>query len=230
MKTNLVLAGALCALMATGAEWDESWQISPSDQSGKVEFRIERRKAGSRSNWSRDVELSKFRGLQTGANGPVKFEYVTDAATFACEGQIYKGRGNGTFTLRPNPQYSAELVKNSLEAGAWELMLYTYERGEKTLYYQGWFSFPLGHYKRLFEKNTGLSYWKHFYYLEHRGSAEGQQVKLDELRTVSREAESRCVHDRNERVFAAGEQARRRPWRPAAASTFRRARTTAERC
>ena len=26
MKTNLVLAGALCALMATGAEWDESWQ------------------------------------------------------------------------------------------------------------------------------------------------------------------------------------------------------------
>jgi uncharacterized membrane protein YdjX (TVP38/TMEM64 family) len=106
--------------------------------------------------------------------------------------------------------YSAELVKNSLEAGSWELMLYTYERGEKTLYYQGWFSFPLGHYKRLFEQNTGLSYWKHFYYLEHRGSAEGQQVKLDELRTVSREAEARCNQDPNERVFAAGEQARRR--------------------
>ena len=106
--------------------------------------------------------------------------------------------------------YSAELVKNSLEAGAWEVMLYTYERGEKTLYYQGWFSFPLGHYKRLFEQNTGLSYWKHFWYLEHRSSAEGQAVKLDELRTVKSEAESRCVHDPGERVFAAGEQARRR--------------------
>lgn len=106
--------------------------------------------------------------------------------------------------------YSAELVKNSLEAGLWEVMLYNYERGEKTLYYQGWFNFPLGHYKRLFEHNTGLSYWKHFYYLEHRSGAEGLAVKLDELRTVSREAESRCVHDPGERVFAAGEQARRR--------------------
>jgi uncharacterized membrane protein YdjX (TVP38/TMEM64 family) len=106
--------------------------------------------------------------------------------------------------------YSAELVKNSLEAGAWEVMLYTHERGEKTLYYQGWFNFPLGHYKRLFEHNTGLSYWKHFHYLEHRGSAQGQQVKLDELRTVSREAEAQCKYDPNERVFAAGEQARRR--------------------
>ncbi|QDT53560.1 SNARE associated Golgi protein [Caulifigura coniformis] len=106
--------------------------------------------------------------------------------------------------------YSAELVKNSLHAGLWEVMLYTHERGEKTLYYQGWFSFPLGHYKRLFEHNTGLSYWKHFYYLEHQSVADGQQVKLEDLRTVSREAESRCVHDSNELVFAAGEQARRR--------------------
>jgi len=106
--------------------------------------------------------------------------------------------------------YSAELVKNSLQAGLWEVMLYTHERGEKTLYYQGWFNFPLGHYKRLFEHNTGLSYWKHFYYLEHESSADGQQVKLEELRTVSREAESRCLQDPNELVFAAGEQARRR--------------------
>ncbi len=106
--------------------------------------------------------------------------------------------------------YSAELVKNSLQAGLWEVMLYTHERGEKTLYYQGWFNFPLGHYKRLFEHNTGLSYWKHFHALEHRSSAEGQAVKLDDLRTVSREAESRCVHDPRERMFAAGEQARRR--------------------
>ncbi len=106
--------------------------------------------------------------------------------------------------------YSAELVKNSLRAGLWEIMLYTHERGEKTLYYQGWFNFPLGHYKRLFEQNTGLSYWKHFYYLEHESAAEGQVVKLDDLRKVSREAEARCVHDPAERVFAAGEQARRR--------------------
>ncbi len=80
--------------------------------------------------------------------------------------------------------YSAELVKNSLQAGMWELMLYTYERGEKTLYYQGWFTFPTGHYKRLFEHNTGLSYWKHFYYLEHRSTADGLAVKMDDLRTV----------------------------------------------
>ena len=35
------------------------------------------------------------------------------------------------------------------------------------MYYQGWFTFPLGHYKDVFEHNTGLPYSKHWYYLEH---------------------------------------------------------------
>lgn len=41
-----------------------------------------------------------------------------------------------------------ELVKNSLNAGLWEVILYA---DNKQLYH-GWFTFPLGHYKQLFEK------------------------------------------------------------------------------
>ncbi|NGX58824.1 MAG: hypothetical protein K940chlam3_01732 [Chlamydiae bacterium] len=40
---------------------------------------------------------------------------------------------------------SAELTRNCLNAGLWELQLYTMEDGKKALYYQGWFTFPLGH-------------------------------------------------------------------------------------
>jgi uncharacterized membrane protein YdjX (TVP38/TMEM64 family) len=106
--------------------------------------------------------------------------------------------------------FSAELIKNGLSAGLWEVMLYTQERGDKSLYYHGWFSFPLGHYKALFEKETGLSYWKNWHYLEHWSNPDGTRIKLDELRTVVQEQEARCSFDPNEPIIAAGEQSRRR--------------------
>jgi hypothetical protein len=59
--------------------------------------------------------------------------------------------------------FSAELARNCLNAGLWEVLLFTKEGSEKALYYQGWFTFPLGHYRDLFEHNTGLPYWRHWY-------------------------------------------------------------------
>lgn len=106
--------------------------------------------------------------------------------------------------------HSAELVKNGLNAGLWEVMLYTQEGGEKALYYQGWFSLPLGHYWSLFEKESGLSYWRHFYYLEHRCEPDGVAIKLEDLRTVLREVTVPCGYSPDEAAFAAGEQSRRR--------------------
>lgn len=84
------------------------------------------------------------------------------------------------------------------------------EGGDKALYYQGWFTFPLGHYKDLFEQNTGLPYWRHWYYLEHWFDPAGTPVSLDKLREVVREREVRATFERSEKVLASGEQAHKR--------------------
>lgn len=106
--------------------------------------------------------------------------------------------------------HSAELCKNELGAGRWEVLLYTLEHGDKTLLYQGWFSFPLGHYWNLFKEQTGLSYAWHAPSLEFGADLTGKPIKLEELRSVSREAEVRCSFNPEERIVAGGEQRRRR--------------------
>ncbi len=44
--------------------------------------------------------------------------------------------------------YKAALAKNCLNAGLWEVILTVAENGKKGMYYQGWFTFPMGHYRR----------------------------------------------------------------------------------
>ncbi|MDA0832082.1 MAG: hypothetical protein O2955_03780 [Planctomycetota bacterium] len=75
--------------------------------------------------------------------------------------------------------YSVELAKNCLNAGLWEVLLFVKEGDGKAMYYQGWFTFPLGHYKTVFEQNTGLSYREHWYYLEHWFDPAGTKMPLE---------------------------------------------------
>jgi len=104
---------------------------------------------------------------------------------------------------------SAELAKNCLNAGLWEVLLFTQENGQKSLYYQGWFTFPLGHYKDIFELNTGKSYWDHWYRLEHWFNPAGRTMALDKLRTVRQERAAKAEFLSDEPVFAYGEQLRK---------------------
>ncbi len=106
--------------------------------------------------------------------------------------------------------FSAELARNCLNAGLWEVLLFTKEGGDKALYYQGWFTFPLGHYKELFEINTGLPYWRHWYYLEHWFDPAGTPVPLDKLREIVSERKVTATFDRSERVIAVGDQVGKR--------------------
>ncbi len=108
--------------------------------------------------------------------------------------------------------YSAELAKNCLNAGLWEVLLFTKdtEAGDKTLYYQNWFTFPLGHYKALFERNTTLPYWQHGYYLEHWFDPEGAPIPMEKLRQVKWERSIPTDFNETEPVLAFGEQARKR--------------------
>lgn len=108
--------------------------------------------------------------------------------------------------------FSAELAKNCLNAGLWEVLLFTKDTaaGDKALYYQNWFTFPLGHYKTLFEHNTTLPYLKNWYYLEHWFDPEGTTVPVDKIRQVTWERELPVHFGAAESVIAFGEQARKR--------------------
>lgn len=101
---------------------------------------------------------------------------------------------------------TAELAKNCLNAGLWEVLLYIKENDKKRLVYQGWFTFPLGHYKDVFEHNTGLAYRNHWYYLEHWFDPEGTKVEFDALRDKQRSYSVQFHYDFNEPAIAEGEQ------------------------
>lgn len=126
---------------------------------------------------------------------------TTGASHFEVEG------GNG---FEVKGLYSAELAKNCLNAGLWEVLLLTNEGGEKAVYYQGWFTFPLGHYQKLFEQNTQLPYRNHWYYLEHWFDPAGTAMNLEGLRTVSDESRVQALFDPEEAIIASGEQIRKR--------------------
>jgi hypothetical protein len=110
-----VIAGAVIleALTAPGTGLSgQSWKLSRSDAPGMVRFTVERARPGSRSLNSSDVPLANFHGFSLGMldhGGPAKFTYVLDAATLQCEGKYSWGRGFGSFTLTPNPEFVAEL-------------------------------------------------------------------------------------------------------------------------
>lgn len=80
-----------------------------------------------------------------------------------------------------------DLARNCLNAGLWEILLFTVEDGEERVYEHTWFTFPLGLYKQLFEQVNGLSYWVYWWSLEHWVDPSGTPIRLDGLRTVERE-------------------------------------------
>lgn len=106
---------------------------------------------------------------------------------------------------------TASLAKNCLNAGLWEVLLFIKEDGQKKMYYQGWFTFPLGQYKRLWEANTGLSYWQdlNWYQLEHWLDPAGTEVDLNVLRTIRSEQSISTDFNPRERVLVRGEQLRK---------------------
>ena len=105
-----------------------------------------------------------------------------------------------------NNTFSLELSRNCLNAGLWEVLLFENSNNQKQLYYQGWFTFPLGLYQQLFETVNGSSYWSHWYRLEHWKDPEGTPVDLDRLRTVSTEA---ILDHTSEIITVSGEQSRK---------------------
>lgn len=100
-----------------------------------------------------------------------------------------------------------DLAPNCLNAGLWELLLFTSEDGEARVYEHLWFTFPLGLYKTLFERVNGVSYWSYWWSLEHWVDPSGTPIRLDRIRTVEQEWVLPATARWDEPVAATGEQA-----------------------
>lgn len=101
------------------------------------------------------------------------------------------------------------LANNCLNAGYWEVSLVAKEGDGKALYYQGWFTFPMGHYKNVIETVNDLPYWKHGWKLEHWQIPQNLTVPLDSLRQVISEKVASAEFPTNEAILASGEQVRK---------------------
>ncbi len=105
--------------------------------------------------------------------------------------------------------YEIALANNCINAGYWEVLLFTKKGDNKSMYYQGWFNFPIGHYKNVFEKVNNLSYWKHWWKLEHWQDPSGTVTKTDLLRKVINEKEVQAKFPLDEKIIVSGEQGRK---------------------
>jgi len=113
--TLVLVAG----IIATGQETAQEWKIKRASDPDTVHFMIARRKAGSEWMNANDVPLSRFRGLMPemiDRGGAVTFEYVQDAGSLICKGDIWRGRGSGSYTFSPNPQFVTELKRLGYDA------------------------------------------------------------------------------------------------------------------
>lgn len=108
-----------------------------------------------------------------------------------------------------NNLVSLDLANNCLNAGLWEILLFVKEGESKKLYYQGWFTFPMGHYKNIFEHNNQVSYWENWYRLEHWQNPAGTPIDLPALRQVSSEKEVQAQFIGHEKFITSGEQKRK---------------------
>ena len=101
------------------------------------------------------------------------------------------------------------LANNCLNAGFWEILLFTKEDGNKSLYYQNWFTLPLGHYKNVFENINKISYWDYWWRLEHWQDPSGTVINTNLLRKVIDEKEIVTKFPIDEKIIVGGEQSRK---------------------
>lgn len=117
LQALIVLAGTALFFVteAQNAPERREWTLKPTDDPDFVQFSIELRKGTSRWHHSSPAPWSSFKGISKEQAGklsaPVKFDHVRDAGKLVCEGTFHFGRGLGTFTFQPDPNYKAELEK-----------------------------------------------------------------------------------------------------------------------
>ena len=108
--------------------------------------------------------------------------------------QVKFRRENGYFEVKGNSFEQANLVRadiarNCLNSGLWEIILYTKENDKQIVYYHGWFDFPLDLYEQLFDAHTKLSFDKYKESLVHWKDPKNKKVDLNVLRSPGKKVD-----------------------------------------
>ena len=134
-------------------------------------------------------------------------EYSRQQVSFPADSELIEIIGGDGFEKQNLS--SIAIANNCLNAGYWEIILSAKENGTKSTYYQGWFTFPMGYYKSIFEQLNNVSYWAHRWRLEHWQDPAGTVPKLDLLRKVLNKREIATDFPLDERIMVSGEQVRK---------------------
>ena len=134
-------------------------------------------------------------------------EYNRQQVSFPVDSESVEIIGGDGFEKRN--LYTIELANNCLNAGYWEIILTTKENNQKSAYYQGWFTFPMGHYKNIFEQINKISYWENWWRLEHWQDPDGTKTNLNLLRKVVNERQLPTKFPLDEKIIVSGEQTRK---------------------
>ncbi|MBD2340570.1 hypothetical protein H6G64_26740 [Calothrix sp. FACHB-156] len=137
----------------------------------------------------------------------IEREWNRQQVTFPANSENIEIIGGDGFELQNLTEVA--LTNNCLNAGFWEIALITKEDANKTLYYQGWFDFPIGHYKNIFENINKISYWDYWWRLEHWQEPNGAIIKNNLLRTVIDEKVILTNFPLDEKIISSGEQSRK---------------------
>jgi hypothetical protein len=121
-RTSILLIAVggvlLAGLLAPGQDTRQEWKLSRGS-GDRVRLTLERWQPGSHSSTSTDVPLERFRSFSPNlfsSGGPASFEYVQDAGRLICQGNFSWGRGSGTFTFAPDPDFVTQLKKLGYDA------------------------------------------------------------------------------------------------------------------
>ena len=106
-------SSSVSAQTAQGGLWQLQYDTEPARVHLNFEHYEDGRRHGGMTGFT--VMPSQLSGLTqsqlASGEGAVRFQLVRDAGTFNFEGQIYRGRGNGSFTFAANPRFSGELAR-----------------------------------------------------------------------------------------------------------------------
>jgi hypothetical protein len=98
--------------------------------------------------------------------------------------KLFSVQGHGT---EKNVISRFDIANNCLKKGLWEILTFTTENGNDSLYYQSWFDFPDTLYNQLFFKRNSISIEKYDNMLKNYSHDKGEKVNLEVLRTVNSE-------------------------------------------
>jgi hypothetical protein len=91
------------------------WRIEPLDSSETANFTLKfPPSASNRSGPAALADLGLTSASLRGGRHAVRFEIRREAGTFACEGVVEYGRGDGTFRFHADPAYAAAVAQTGM--------------------------------------------------------------------------------------------------------------------